>query len=149
MKNIHRHLVTASRLLLGLIFVVNGLNGFLQFLPQPPMPPAAAAFAGGLFGAGYFFPLLKSVELIAGTLLLAGVLVPFALVLLAPIIVNIVAFHLFLAPGAMPLVAVILATELHLAWHHRAAFAPLFARRSRPAVVEARSPAPVPRAAAV
>jgi uncharacterized membrane protein YphA (DoxX/SURF4 family) len=138
MNSIKRHLPTASRLLLGLIFLVNGLNGFLQFLPMPAMPGDAMAFAGALMKTGYFFPLFKTIEITAGALLLAGVAVPFALTLLAPIIVNIAAFHLFLAPAALPMVAVLLAIELHLAWTHRAAFAPLFARKLpttvRPAV---------------
>ena len=149
MRAIKRHLPTASRLLLGLIFFVNGLNGFLQFLPQPPMPAAASAFAGALLGAGYFFPLLKSVELAAGLLLLTGVAVPFALTLVAPIIVQIAAFHLFLAPGGMPVVALLLAFELHLAWVHRAAFAPLFARRaSRAARAPGHDSEAIPRAVA-
>ena len=58
-------------------------------------------------------------------------LVPFALVLLAPIIVNITAFHLFLAPGNYGVVTAILASEIILAWTHRQAFAPLFARRAK------------------
>jgi hypothetical protein len=131
MNPIKRHLPTASRLLLGLVFVVNGLNGFLHFLPMPAMPGDAMAFAGALMKTGYLFPLLKTFEVTAGALLLANVAVPFALTLLAPIIVNIAAFHLFLAPAAMPMVALLLATELHLAWTHRAAFAPLFARQPR------------------
>src|SRR5919205_344714 len=57
---------TAVRLLLGLTFFVFGLNGFFHFLPQPPAPPRAAAFAGALFASGYFFPLLKTVEVAAG-----------------------------------------------------------------------------------
>jgi uncharacterized membrane protein YphA (DoxX/SURF4 family) len=130
MNPIKRHLPTASRLLLGLIFVVFGLNGFLHFIPQPPAPPAAMAFGTALMQSGYLFPLLKSVEIAAGLMLLAGVLVPFALTVLAPIIVNIVAFHLFLAPGGMPIAVVVLAAELHLAWVHRAAFAPLFRQRT-------------------
>jgi uncharacterized membrane protein YphA (DoxX/SURF4 family) len=130
MNPIKRHLPTASRLLLGLIFVVFGLNGFLHFIPQPPAPPAAMAFGTALMQSGYLFPLLKSVEIAAGLMLLAGVLVPFALTVLAPIIVNVVAFHLFLAPGGMPIAVVVLAAELHLAWVHRAAFAPLFRQRT-------------------
>src|SRR4051812_10808928 len=128
MNAIARKLPTAARLLLGLIFVVFGLNGLLHFLPTPPMPAAAGTFVGGLASSGYFFPLLKVTEIVAGALLLAGVLIPFALVLLAPIIVNITAFHLVLAPGNYGVVAAILASEIYLAWTRRAAFAPLFAR---------------------
>jgi uncharacterized membrane protein YphA (DoxX/SURF4 family) len=129
MKTVTRKVPTIARIVLGLVFVVFGLNGLLHFLPQPPVPAAAGAFAGALAASGYFFPLLKVTEIAAGALLLAGVFVPFALTLLAPIIVNIVAFHLFLAPGNYGVVGLILAAELYLAWTHRAAFAPLFVRR--------------------
>jgi uncharacterized membrane protein YphA (DoxX/SURF4 family) len=128
MTFIARKLPTAARLALGLVFFVFGLNGLLHFLPQPPLPASALGFVGGLAGAGYFFPLLKVTEILAGALLLAGVVVPFALTLLAPIVVNIAAFHLFLAPGNYAIVALVLASELYLAWVHRASFRSLFAR---------------------
>ena len=139
MNTISRKLPTVARVALGLVFFVFGLNGFFHFLPQPPAPPRAMAFAGALFASGYFFPLLKTVEVAAGALLLAGALVPFALTLLAPIIVNIVAFHLFLAPGNYAVVGIVLAAEIYLAIVHRAAFAPLFARRAASASASAAS----------
>ena len=115
-----------ARLFLGLVFTVFGLNFFLHFLPMPPPPPQAlAAFAGALFGSGYLFPLLKSTEVAAGLLLLGGLFVPLALTLLAPILVNIVAFHLFLAPSGLPIPLAVLAAEIYLAWTYRAAFAPM------------------------
>jgi uncharacterized membrane protein YphA (DoxX/SURF4 family) len=120
----------SARLILGLVFVVFGLNGFLQFLPQPPLPAPALAFVGALGASGYLFPLLKVVEIGAGLLLLAGVFVPFALTLLAPVIVNIAAFHLFLDRSSFAVVGLVLAAEVYLAFVHRAAFAPLFARRA-------------------
>src|SRR4051794_19325889 len=120
-------LPTVARVLLGGVFLIFGLNGFFHFLPQPPAPPRAMAFAGALFATGYFFPLLKATEVAAGALLLAG-FVPIALTLLAPIVVNIVAFHTFLAPGNYAVVGLVLAAEIYLAVVHRAAFAPLFAR---------------------
>jgi uncharacterized membrane protein YphA (DoxX/SURF4 family) len=136
MQSIARKLPTVARVILGLIFVVFGLNGFFQFAPAPPMSGPAGAFMGALAATGYFFPLLKLTEIAAGLLLLTGFAVPLALTLLAPVIVNIVAFHLFLAPGSFGVVAVVLASELYLAWTHRRAFAPLFAKR--------RTSAPVP-----
>jgi uncharacterized membrane protein YphA (DoxX/SURF4 family) len=139
MNTISRKLPTVARVALGLVFFVFGLNGFFHFLPQPPAPPRAMAFAGALFASGYFFPLLKTVEVAAGALLLAGAFVPFALTLLAPIIVNIVAFHLFLAPGNYAVVGIVLAAEIYLAIVHRAAFAPLFARRAASASASAAS----------
>lgn len=115
-------IVLVMRLLLGIIFLVFGLNGFFGFLQMPPMPESAMSFLGGLMGAGYFFPVLKITEIICGALLLAGIYVPLALVVLAPVILNIVLFHLFLAPGGMLLPVVILVLELALAYHYRTAW---------------------------
>lgn len=111
----------AARLLLGAIFLVFGLNGFLQFLPGPPLSEAGAAFLGGLAASGYMFPLIKGTEVVAGALLLGNRFVPLALTLLAPVIVNIFAFHLLLSPG-LALPGVVLALELYLAWAYRDAF---------------------------
>jgi putative oxidoreductase len=68
---------------------------------------------------------------VAGVLLLSGLFVPLALTLLAPVLVNITAFHIFLAPGNYGLVALILAAELFVAWSYRTAFAPLLGRAAR------------------
>lgn len=129
-----RHVPTAGRVLLGLIFCVTGLNGFLNFLPQPStMPEGANAFAEALMKTGYLFPLLMGTQLIAGVLLLSNRFVPLALALLAPIVVNIVAFHVFLAPSEIPLAVVVLALEVYLAWAYRTAYRPMLAMRATPA----------------
>ena len=120
----------AARIALGLVFFVFGLNGFLHFLPQPPMTGAPAAFMGALHASGYMLTLIKATEVLGGLLLLSGFFVPLALTLLAPIIVNIVAFHLFLAPGNYAVVALVLGSELFLAWSHREAFAPMLRART-------------------
>lgn len=119
----------AARLLLGAVFFVFGLNGFFHFIPQPPSPGPAAAFGAALAYTGYMFPLIKGVEVLTGALLLSGRYVPLALTLLAPVVVNIVAFHLFLAPAGLALPLVLLALGLYLAWTERAAYAPLFVAR--------------------
>jgi uncharacterized membrane protein YphA (DoxX/SURF4 family) len=124
MNTISSYVPSAARLLLGLIFVVFGLNGFLNFIPLPPLEGDAAAFMGGLAAAGYFFPLLKATEIVVGLALLANRFVPLALVVLAPITVNIVAFH-SLAPDGLPLALVIVALQLGVAWNRRVAFGPL------------------------
>ena len=123
--------VTASRILLGLIFVVFGLNGFLHFLPQPPISGPPAAFAGALFASGYFFPLLKGTEVAAGLLLLSGRYVPLALTVLAPVIVNILAFHTFMDPSGLPIALVVAALSLFLLWSYREHFAGLVKPVSR------------------
>jgi uncharacterized membrane protein YphA (DoxX/SURF4 family) len=124
--------IHAARILLGLVFTVFGLNGFLHFLPQPPMSGPPANFAMALLATGYMFPLIKGTEVIAGALLLSGRLVPLALTLLAPVIVNIVAFHAFLAPAGLPLPILVVALELFLAWSYRSAFRPMLRVRVEP-----------------
>src|SRR5580704_13988376 len=148
MHAIRRVLPTVARLFLGLVFTVFGLNFFLHFLPMPSGPPRAAAFAGALFASGYLFPLLKATEVVAGLLLLGGLFVPLALAVLAPIIINIVGFHLFLEPSGLPLPLVVLAAELYLAWTYRSAFAPMLQLRTPlPQKAAAEAPTPVHLAA--
>lgn len=145
MSKLNRLIPSATRTLLGLIFFVFGLNGFLHFLPQPPLPGDAGTFLGGLAGSGYFFPLLKGTEVLAGALLLSNRFVPLALTLLAPVVVNIAAFHLRFTPNQVGLSAVVTALEVFTAWTYRAAFKSVLATRTEP---ELGARAPRARAAA-
>jgi putative oxidoreductase len=124
---------TIARILLGLVFFVFGLNGFLHFMSNPPPLPAAAQFFGALFATGYMIPLIFATQTLGGILLLLGVAVPFALTILAPVIVNIIAFHIFLSPVPAEIVIALIVSllEAFLVWQYRAAFAPLF-RSSTP-----------------
>jgi len=137
MNTISRFAPAAVRGLLGFIFFVFGLNGFLQFIPQPPPPPAAGAFFGALAATGYMLPLLMIAQVVAGALLLANRFVPLALALLAPVIVNIVLFHAVLAPGGIGVALVVLALELAAAWMYRNAYAPMLQARTAPAASSA------------
>jgi uncharacterized membrane protein YphA (DoxX/SURF4 family) len=114
------------RILLGLVFTVFGLNGFLHFLPMPPMSGPPADFFGALFATHYMLMLIFGAQVLGGVLLLVGIFVPFALVVLAPIVLNIVCFHLYLAPSGLPLAIIVVILELWLAWSYREKFAPLF-----------------------
>ena len=118
-----------ARTLLGAIFVVFGLNGFFNFIPMPPLPEVAGQFLGGLGSSGYFFPFLKTTEILVGLLLLANILTPLALTILAPITLNIVAFHAFLAPAGMALPILILVLNVYLAWVYRAYYRQLLTIR--------------------
>ncbi len=97
----------AAQALLGLVFFVFGLNGFFEFLPMPEMGAEAGAYMGGLAATGYFFPVLKTVEVVSGLLLLLRLFSPLALVLLAPIVVQILLFHVYLDPAGLPMAIVI------------------------------------------
>lgn len=134
MKTIAKILPVAARLVLGLVFFVFGLNGFLHFLPQPPLTGPPGAFVSALASSGYLLTLLSATQVLSGVLLLSGFFVPLALTLLAPVIVNIVAFHLFLAPGNTIVVGVVLVSELFLAWSYRAAFAAMLQARTSPQI---------------
>jgi uncharacterized membrane protein YphA (DoxX/SURF4 family) len=142
MNTISRLAPNATRILLGLVFFVFGLNGFLQFLPQPPMPPAAGAFMGGLAAAGYMFPLIKGVEVVGGALLLSNRFVPLALALVAPNVVNIVLFHAILAPAGLPVALFVLALEVFTAWSYRNAYAPMLQARTAPKASSAAAQVP-------
>ena len=115
-----------ARILLGLIFTVFGLNGFLHFLPMPPMSGPPADFFGALFHTGYMITLIFAAQVLGGVLLLIGLFVPFALLLLAPVIVNIFFFHVFLFPGGLPQALLVVILELFLVWTYWEKFAPLF-----------------------
>lgn len=131
-----RYLATGARCALGLVFFAAGLTGLLNLVPPPstPMPAAAEALGAAMHGTGYLLPLIKGTELLAGALLLVNCFVPLALVLLAPVLLNIVAFHAFLTPGDVGLAIALLAAALYLAWVYRSAYSPLFVRRAPPAV---------------
>lgn len=124
--------VLVARLLLGLIFFVFGLNGFLGFLEQPEGTPDGDAFITALMETGYLMTLLKVIETACGALLLAGYFVPLALVLLAPIIVNILGFHLFLDPSGSGLgtIVVILVLHLFLTTQHWTIYKPILAAKA-------------------
>jgi uncharacterized membrane protein YphA (DoxX/SURF4 family) len=128
-----RYLPCIARILLGLMFFIFGLNGFLHFIPQPKtMPEVVAAFFGALAKTGYMLPLIFGTQALAGALLLANRFVPLALALIAPVIVNIVAFHAFLQPSGAAMAGVVLVLELYLAWAYREAYRPMLAMRVIP-----------------
>jgi hypothetical protein len=134
---ITRHIPAAARLLMGLVFFFFGLLGVLAFAgiiplsgPSTPPPEGAAAFTAAMMKTGYLFPMVKFTELVVGAMLLSNRFVPLALALVAPIVVNIVAFHAFLAPSGVPLAAVVLALEVYLAWNYRGAYRPMLAARA-------------------
>lgn len=90
-----------ARFLLALIFIVFGLNGFLHFIDMGPMPTGLAGqFMGALIQSHYFW-VVAALQVIGGVLLLAKRYVPLGLVLLGPVIVNILLYHIFLNPAGM------------------------------------------------
>lgn len=106
-----------ARLILGFILFASGLVGLLKVVPVPPdLPERLVTFNAGLEASGYFMVLLKLTETICGLALLAGSFVPLALVILAPVILNIFLVHAFMAPSGLPLAMVLGLLEIYLAF---------------------------------
>ena len=122
--------ILIARLLLGLVFVVFGLNGFLNFLSMGPMPTGLAGqFIGALFLSHYFW-VVAGLQVIGGLLLLVNRFVPLALVLLGPVIVNILLYHLFLNPAGIGLAILVTILWFIVFYGHRQYFAGIFVQRA-------------------
>ena len=119
-----------ARLLLGLIFVVFGLNGFLNFLNMGPMPTGLAGqFIGALFVSHYLW-VIAALQIIGGALLLVNRFVPLALVLLGPVIVNIICYHVFLNPSGAFLAVVVTILWFVVFYDKRQYFSGIFVQRT-------------------
>ena len=118
-----------ARIVLGLAFVFFGLNIFLNFLHAPVQPGTAGQFMGALFASHYIY-LIGAVQVIGGALLLSGFYVPLALTLLGPMLVNILAFHITMAPSGLPLALVATALWFVVFAYVRSAFSGIFAKRA-------------------
>ena len=126
-------IVTAIiRILLALMFLAFGLNGFLNFIPAPKdLPPDVITVSTGLMKGGYM-PVISAAEIIAALLLLMNRFVPFALALLSPVVVGIITFHLAIAPATIGPGIAVLVMELYLAWAYRGAFRPMLRAKVSP-----------------
>jgi putative oxidoreductase len=121
--------IVIARFLLGLIFLVFGLNGFLHFIPAPPPPSGAAGqFVGALFASNYLVVVFL-LQLTSAVLLLSNRWIPLALTLLAPVIVNILMFHILMAPSGLAPAVVVTVCWIVVFLSVRSAFAGLLQQR--------------------
>ena len=122
--------ILIARILLGLIFVVFGLNGFLNFLSMGPMPSGLAGqFMGALFLSHYYW-VVAALQIAGGLLLLVNRFVPFALVVLGPVIVNILCYHVFLNHSGAGFAAIVTILWLIVFYGKRQYFSGIFAQRT-------------------
>jgi len=117
-----------ARYLAGLIFLVMGLNGFLNFIPLPPPAGVAGQFMGALYLSHYLW-VIFGFQVIAGVLLLVNRYVPLAVAILAPVLVNILTFHLTMAPAGLPLALFVALLWILIFIPVRLAFSGLFQPR--------------------
>jgi uncharacterized membrane protein YphA (DoxX/SURF4 family) len=121
-------LTNISRILLGLIFLVFGLNGFLHFIPMPPPSGIAGQFIGALFVSKYLL-VVSGLQVVSGALLLINRYVPLALTILGPIIVNILLFHSLMNPAGIGLAVFVTILWGVVFARVRSAFAGIFQAR--------------------
>jgi putative oxidoreductase len=119
---------TIARYLAGTIFLIFGLNGFLHFIPLPPPSGVAGQFMGALF-VSHYLTLIFALQVIGAVFLLTNRYVPLALILLAPVIVNILCFHALMAPSGLPLAVLVTMLWALVFVRVRSAFAAIFQAR--------------------
>jgi hypothetical protein len=120
-----------ARYLAGVIFLVFGLNGFLNFIPLPPPGGIAGQFMGALYASHYLW-VIFAFQVIAGVLLLVNRYVPLAVAILAPVLVNILTFHVLMAPSGLPMALVVAVLWVLIFIEVRPAFSGLFQSRWQP-----------------
>jgi putative oxidoreductase len=120
--------VLIARILLGLMFVVFGLNGLIDFLHMPMPGGPAGQYMGVLF-VSHYLHVVFLVEIVGGVLLLAGQFIPLALVLLGPVLFNILLFHIFLFPAGLPMALFTALLWFIVFYGVRRAFAGVFAQK--------------------
>jgi uncharacterized membrane protein YphA (DoxX/SURF4 family) len=120
-----------ARYLAGVIFLVMGLNGFLNFIPLPPPPGVAGQFMGALYVPHYVW-VIFAFQVIGGLLLLVNRYVPLAVAILAPVIVNILTFHVLMAPSGLPVALLVAILWTGIFIDVRPAFSGLFQSHWQP-----------------
>ncbi|MAB78972.1 MAG: DoxX family protein [Planctomycetes bacterium] len=128
-----KKVVLIARFCMGLPLFVLGLNGFLEFMEVPGEHPAdALSFLHALGDSIYLFPLVNGIEVLCGLLLLLGAFVPLALVLMAPLLVNFVCFHVFLDdPQNGKIAYILVGLELFLVLAYGSYFRGFFSPRAK------------------
>lgn len=113
---------------MGLLFLFSSIAYFAKLFPEPELSGDMRTFNEGLKAAGYFMPLLKITEFVCGLAFVSGQFVPLALVVIAPVVVNIFFVHTVLEPSGFPVALFLFAACVFLAYFHREKYAPLFER---------------------
>ena len=119
-----------SRIILGFIYLVFGLDYFLHFISyQPNHTGRVAAFKAGLLGVGYFYPMMKSIQIIGGISLLVNQYAPFSAVVVFPISLNVLLYHTILVPSGWLMGIILIVTNLFLGYSYRKYYSGMFVKK--------------------
>jgi putative oxidoreductase len=119
-----------ARILLGLIFFVFGLNGFLHFFPMGPMPTGLAGQYITVMMQSHYFYFVAAVQVVGGALLLIGRYIPLGLTLLGPVIVNIIIYHLLMELKGIPMAIIVTILWAIVFYRNRQYFSGVFAQKT-------------------
>lgn len=117
------------RILYGLFFAIMGFNFFFHFINLPPMPLEASNFMMALGATGYMLPLIGGVQALTGLMLVFNIFTSLALILLAPVVVNILLFHMYLDPTMLGLAVTVTVVHIFLAVMYWDCYSHLFCKR--------------------
>lgn len=123
--------VLISRILLGFIYLVFGLDYFLHFIPYQPLHTGkTGAFIAGLKGVGYFYPMIKVIQITGGLSLLFNLYAPFFAVVLFPISLNVLLFHTILVPSGWLMGVTLMVPNLLLGYGYRSYYSGMFTAKA-------------------
>ena len=119
-----------SRIVLGFIYLVFGLDYFFRFIPyQPNHTGRVAAFKAGLLGVGYFYPMIKSIQIVGGLSMLLNRYAPFFAVVLFPISLNVFLYHTILVPSGWLMGVLLIVPNLFLGYTYQKYYKGMFVKK--------------------
>lgn len=119
-----------ARFIFGAAFLIFGLNGFLHFMPTPPVTTEARALLSALAKTGYFFPMIKLIQISVGLLLITNTFAPLATVVITPVLIGITTIHLFLNPEGLPLMIALHSLHGFLAYGYKTYYSSVLSRKA-------------------
>jgi uncharacterized membrane protein YphA (DoxX/SURF4 family) len=118
------------RVITGLMMLLFGLDKLMPFMPHPPADPAGVAFKEALVATGYFFKFVGLSEIFVGAALLSGYFIPLALLVMAPLCIHFILYHIFLDPANIAGALMVTGLGLFIAWQNREIYKPFLKLKS-------------------
>jgi uncharacterized membrane protein YphA (DoxX/SURF4 family) len=120
---------TIIRILMGLLFLFASISVLFNLIEQPELSGNAKVFMDGMIATGYLMPLVKITELVCGLAFVTGFFVPLASVVIAPVIVNIFLYHVYVDTAGLPIAALLVLANIFVAYAHKDKFQPLLSAK--------------------